>query len=133
MTNAERQKRYRDKKRGAPVEGRWPAGHISKPAIAELMQLSRTLVCMASWIKKHAPDVAPDLQAGRLKTTPTYKRLKAEYDAGVVAAIAGHDGRAGEHLVSSRPSWPVRLRVGGLTGGGALLRIANFGGVRSML
>lgn len=102
MTNAERQKRYRDKKRGGPVEGRWSVGHLTVADQAKLVQVGRTSVFMAMWISKYAPDAAQGLTAGTLKVTPTYKRLKCEYDAGVVEAIARKVSTDGERLVSSR-------------------------------
>ena len=102
MTNAERQKRYRDTQRGGPSEGRWPAGHLSMPTRAKMGQVSRTMIAMCSWIFRHAPDLVPGIKAGLLKVTPTYKRLKGEYDAGVVQAIGTGGDVDGGRLVSSR-------------------------------
>jgi hypothetical protein len=95
MTNAERQRRYRDKRRGGPPVGRWPNGAVVA-RIAKAQNVSRTMIYMAGWIVKHAPDVAPLIEAGKIRLTPTYKRLRREYDRAVYVAIrtaidAGHD------------------------------------------
>lgn len=77
MTNAERQKRYRDRKRGGPPRGRW-TGHISVASRAKALSVSRTMIFMARWIAEHAPDVATQIERGELKVGPEYRRLKAE-------------------------------------------------------
>ena len=86
MTNAERQKRYRDRKRGGPPKGRW-AGYETLADIARLTGGSRTVVFMANWLVNHAMDAADKVRIGELKITPTYRRLRRAYDAGIVKAI----------------------------------------------
>lgn len=101
MTNAERQKRYRDKKRGGPPVGRW-SDHLSVPKLAESLKVGRTSIFMAAWIRKHAPDVAADLQADRAKVTPSYKRLRGEYDLGLVRALQAREDQGNAQLVVYR-------------------------------
>lgn len=86
MTNAERQKRYRDKKRGGPPVGRW-GGRVPVKTAAEVYKVGRTLIFMSSWIAKHAPDVSDEIRAGRARVTPAYKRLRAEYMMGLARAV----------------------------------------------
>jgi hypothetical protein len=87
MTNAERQKRHRDKRRGCPREGRWPAGYLSVDRLAKVQGVGRTTIFMAKWILRHAPDVAPRLDAGELSVAPTYRRLRNEYVMGAARAV----------------------------------------------
>ncbi len=101
MTNAERQKRYRDKKRGGPAVGRW-GGHTSMAKVAKGVGATRTTMFMLMWIDQHAKDVMLNLDSGELKVTPTYKRLRAEYEAGVVAAVSSTKDRRGVKLVCAR-------------------------------
>ena len=86
MTNAERQRRYRDKLRGSPPLGRW-AGHTSRAAVAKGHKIGRTILFMSAWILEYAPDCAGPMEAGTAKATPTYRRLKAEYDIGLFKAL----------------------------------------------
>jgi hypothetical protein len=101
MTNAERQKRYRDRKRGGPPVGRW-AGGVSVAFAAKEMDVGRTIVFMNRWIDRHAPDIVPILLAGGAKTTPTYNRLRAEYNAGILAAFRAKPDHDGFRLTESR-------------------------------
>ena len=86
MTNAERQKRYRDKKRGGPPKGRW-AGHLTVAEIAQRAGVSRTKIFMCSWIKKNAPEYFDGIKDGEIKIGPLYRQLKDEYDAGIFKAV----------------------------------------------
>jgi hypothetical protein len=99
LTNAERQKGYRDRKRGGPPAGRW-AGRSSLAKIARSVGTSRTRLFMIRWISAHAPEVL-DQTVNRgepgLKITPTYYRLKAEYEAGIL------------RTAKERPAGDVRL------------------------
>ena len=52
MTGAERQKRYRDKKRGGPPVGRW-GGHLSHATFAKLAHVGRTFYWMLGWMLLH--------------------------------------------------------------------------------
>jgi hypothetical protein len=79
-SNAERQKAYRDRKRGGPPEGRW-AGHVSHDALAQALQVGRTMLFMLAWIDKHAPEIAADIKRSKGKISPIYRRLKAEFDS----------------------------------------------------
>jgi hypothetical protein len=87
MTNAERQKKYRDRKRGSPPVGRWPKEHLPVEIVAKVSHVGRTSVFMASWVGKHAPECQLDLAEGRAKMTPLYRRLRREYLAGIAAAL----------------------------------------------
>src|SRR5437870_2773322 len=97
MSNAERQRRYRDRNRGGPPKGRW-AGHqsLETQAQASLPQrLSRSSVYMLRWITGHAPDVLPalfadlnDAESRRSRRRgsgirPIYDRLRAELKEGL--------------------------------------------------
>ena len=64
--------------------------------------MSRTGIFMAKWIETYAEDVYPSIRAGTLKTAPTYKRLKREYDLGLVRAFSDRDDTDGARLVSFR-------------------------------
>ncbi len=86
MTNAERQKRYRDKLRGGPPQGRW-AGHTSTAKRGEAIRISRTMIFMCSWVCKHAPEYEGQFAAGKTKVSPLYRRLKHEYDAKLFKAL----------------------------------------------
>lgn len=90
MSNAERQRQYRNRKRGGPPVGRW-AGHLAKRKIAEAYHISRTLLVYSGWIAKHAPELVQDLEAGRARVTPTYRALKPKYDAGIARAVRDSD------------------------------------------
>src|SRR5436190_17915550 len=90
MTNAERQRGYRDRRRGGPPKGRW-AGHVSIATTAKVHDTSRTLLVMGVWILRYAPDEAPALDAGTAKTTPTYRRLRNEYIMAVAKALSKTD------------------------------------------
>jgi len=92
MTNAERQKRYRDRKRGGPPVGRWLAGYKSvETTVAEEKKLwsepgmGRTMVFMLLWLKRMAPAVERDADKVRISTT--YKRLRAVYKANLRKAV----------------------------------------------
>jgi hypothetical protein len=89
MTNAERQKRYRDKQRGSPAGRRW-SGHLSARVNAYLAQTSRTAYFMGLWILNNAPDVLPESGKAReaFKITPAYKRLRSEYELGILDALS---------------------------------------------
>lgn len=101
MTNAERQKRYRDKKRGGPPKGPW-GGSPSVASIAEAAGIGRTIIFMVKWIDRHAPDVTPELKAGSLKATPTYKRLRREYEMGIANALSDQHATEDAQLMVSR-------------------------------
>jgi hypothetical protein len=38
------------------------------------------MVFMASWLLRYAPEVVPDIDAGKLKLTPTYQRVRREHE-----------------------------------------------------
>jgi hypothetical protein len=79
MTNAERQRRYRDKKRGGPPQ-RQCAGSLTEAAKAA--GLKRTTLWMLLWINKHAPDVDLDrISASTPKTAPASDPLSSACDA----------------------------------------------------
>src|SRR5262249_36569965 len=87
MTNAERQKRHRDKGRGGPPAGGGPPGYLSVGKRAKALDVGRTLMFMSQWILQHAPDVADRIESGELRTTPTYTRLRNEYVMCVARAL----------------------------------------------
>ncbi len=87
MTNAERQKRYRDKLRGGPPVGRW-ACHLSVAKAAQIQGIGRTMIFMAGWISKYAPEYEEQIISGKIKAlTPLYHRLKSEYEAKLFKAL----------------------------------------------
>jgi len=57
---------------------------------------------MVSWILRHAPDMAPLLEAGKAKTTPIYRKLRNQYFIGVTEALRRRPDRQDVRLVSSR-------------------------------
>jgi hypothetical protein len=101
MTNAERQKRYRNRQRGGPPLGRW-GGRLSIGQAAKAVGCSRTILFMIRWIDKYAKDVMPQLDHPKARVTPAYKRLRAEYDAGFLKAYLGRKDHRGVRLVSLR-------------------------------
>ena len=78
MTNAERQRRYRDRKRGGPPKGRW-AGHLSADKMTEDLAISRSMIFMGRWITKWAPEYEDQIMAKKIKVTPLYRRLRKEF------------------------------------------------------
>jgi hypothetical protein len=100
MTNAERQKRYRDRQRGGPPVGRWQ-GHLSTAKIAKAQHISRTMVFMARWVMKHAPDLVQALESGELKMAPTYRRLRGQYIMAMAKALESKHGRNAQ-LIETR-------------------------------
>jgi hypothetical protein len=90
MTNAERQKRYRDKKRGGLARERRPGG-MTDAELAKTLHVSVSMLRMARWIIAHAPDVVPAIEAGELTVTAEYRRLNDELDRAFFLAI--HAGR----------------------------------------
>jgi hypothetical protein len=86
-SNAERQKKYRDKKRGGAPHGRWPKQHLSAEILAATGGVSRTMIFMMSWVMRHAPEYQLDLAENRVKLTPLYRRLRGEYNLAIAAAV----------------------------------------------
>ena len=78
VTNAERQRRYRDRKRGGPSCGRWPLGYVTIAQTARLQGVSRSMLFMARWLRMYAPDVIPKVESGELKVTPIYQRRRSQ-------------------------------------------------------
>jgi len=82
LTNAERQRRYRNKKRGGPPLGRWH-GHASIQRLLASHGLKRTMAFMGQWIIRLAPDRF-DSSTGRFdygeygSLTALYRGLKRE-------------------------------------------------------
>ena len=78
LTNAERQRSYRDRKRGGPPRHRLNLGREAKD-----FGVSRTWYYMFRWVIDRYPELMGQLvrrnerRAGLL-ITPTYKRLKAK-------------------------------------------------------
>jgi hypothetical protein len=80
-TNAGRQRRYRDRKRGGPPRGRW-CGHKTAQQFAPA-GWRRTKVFMGLWIIRHAPDLfdprTGQIDCGEHRTvTALYKALRVE-------------------------------------------------------
>jgi len=104
MSNAERQKRYRDRKRGGPPRGRW-YGHgpvLNAKQHFAVHGCSRTTLFMGRWLWEHAPDAAEDILDGssEAKVSPTYRKLRREFEAGVVKAIS--EGVLEGHVLTFR-------------------------------
>ena len=88
MTNAERQKRYRDRKRGGPPRGRWGDHGWTQAQLAAGLGIGRTMVCMVHWLGEcGALEELRKIEAGRGKVTPIYKRLRADYERGLCRAL----------------------------------------------
>jgi hypothetical protein len=90
QSNAERQKRWRDRNRGGAPVGRWPEGYVSVARQAKVFQVGRTLMFMSRWILKHAPEFEAPILSGEIKrVTPLYRKLKRDYDLGIFRALQG--------------------------------------------
>ena len=88
MTNAERQRAFRDRRRGGPAVGRWDYG----PDHAEFMRktLERLHICAETyrrvrWVTKHYPDLMPVLMADSIgigtviKIARDHRRMAREH------------------------------------------------------
>jgi hypothetical protein len=100
MTNAERQRRYRDRSRGCPPVGRW-AYHTATAKIAAEYKISRTMIFMSAWIKNHAPEYCDALVAGSGTVSKIYREQKPKFDAGLFRAIS-KDPKDGSRLTWHR-------------------------------
>jgi hypothetical protein len=93
MTNAERQRRYRDKKRGGPPVGRWPDGAYMPKVLGDIRGTTgwgKSQWYMAKWICDHFPEVLKTLGSGRdarESVSHAYHRLKGEAVAKLIAAL----------------------------------------------
>lgn len=101
MTSAERQRRYRDRRRGGPPRGRWPEGYVPVGVTAKLAGTNRSYAFYAAWMEKHAPDALGEVLARKLKIAPIYERLRREYDRGIIVAVGQPHGETDE-LVTYR-------------------------------
>ena len=95
MSNAERQRRYRNRKRGGPPRGRW-AGHISVAKQAEAVGASRSMLFMAKWICKHAPDLVSEIEAGTLKVYTSYYRRRDQMAMEIASQLDKTEGAVDE-------------------------------------
>jgi len=111
-TNAERQRRYRDRKRGGPPRGRW-ADHVPTAVRADVSGTTRTMLFMAAWVVEHAPEFLPQIEAGTVRLAPTYRRLKREYDSALVAFLRESGGRG--ELLEYRENGQFRFEWAGET------------------
>jgi len=106
LTNAERQRRHRNKRRGGPPVGRWPDGATIgklRKSLCQRLEWSRTMYYMAQWIIRHAPDVEADVEADKVRITPAYNRLKREMFVGFARFLAlGDKSGEGYELKVSR-------------------------------
>ena len=84
MTNAERQKRYRDKQRGGPPVGRW-AGHVSREVRAVAHDTSRSIIMMSKWILRHAPEYEKAIKKGAIGES-RWKRFGEDGAIGLLTA-----------------------------------------------
>ena len=65
MTNAERQRAYRQRRSGGP--------QLTVAQIAKVHGCGRTGVFYASYVTKHRPDLVAQVQAGTLAITRAYR------------------------------------------------------------
>ena len=86
LSAAERQRRFRDRKRGGPPLGRWH-GHESLAEQAAAIGCSRTTVFRLKWLFTNAPEAAERAAAGVEKITPLYYRLRREYDEALIRFV----------------------------------------------
>jgi hypothetical protein len=56
-------------------------------SLASVYKVSRSMIFMADWLQKYAPEVVPDLDAGKLKLTPTYQRVRREHELAYMRAL----------------------------------------------
>lgn len=75
LTAAERQRRYRDRKRGGPAKGRW-AGHVSAKVFASQWAISRSTLFMSQRIRKLSPDLTKEVEGGRMRVGRAYRILR---------------------------------------------------------
>ena len=98
MSNAERQRRYRDHQRGGPAVGRWH-GHVPAERTAAGWGISRAMLFMASFVLDHAPELEAEIMAGTLRLTRAYKLVRRQHDMAVVKMarqrLAGDQGDGG--------------------------------------
>ena len=122
LSNAERQRRYRDRRRGGPPVGRWD-GHMSVKATLAVFPVGRSFYYMTRWLRKYAPEVIPDLEAGKAKITPTYQRVRHEHELAYFRALiaerdadgdqAGDDRRPGRQGERSRRMMTATVKPNG--------------------
>ena len=96
MTNAERQRRYRDKKRGGPSVGRWPDGPWQGKAVIKICShigMSKSNWYMLKWLGLHFPDVVKTLGNrgdGRESVSHAYRRIKADLVREEIATLCNN-------------------------------------------
>jgi hypothetical protein len=61
-------------------------------------KVSRTLLFMSQWIITYAPDVAPGIESGELRVTPTYRALRSQYVMCVVRGLKSRKQTKGMRL-----------------------------------
>jgi hypothetical protein len=98
MTNAERQKRYRDRKRCGPLVGRWHGHRTAKQFGAENPtgeRVGRSMVFMIAWLQRHLSREDFLALVAKEKVTPLYRRLKRQHDyrVGVEFLRAQREGK----------------------------------------
>jgi hypothetical protein len=61
--------------------------YAAEQAALKISGSSRTGLFMGKWLIKHVPGMYEKMMAGQIKITPTYRRLKDEYDRALFVAI----------------------------------------------
>jgi hypothetical protein len=93
QSNAERQKRYRDRKRGGPPVGRWPQypNSFAKSAGEHWQKFKvwpgvcRTNFFMAKWVIEHASrEIIDDMNAKKTSIVRAYRRLRDEHERATI-------------------------------------------------
>jgi hypothetical protein len=79
-TNAERQKAYRDRRRGGP-----PIKRTTAAEVAANYEMCRTCLFYALWLNQHRPDLSVLVERGELSVSRAYAIGRKE------AAIARND------------------------------------------
>ena len=87
MTNAERARRYRDRKRGAPAYKR----ALTLTAIAKMQGISRISVWRAKVIAEWAPELALLCEAGQMSLRRAFPVAARRRDRAVMRWVSGDE------------------------------------------
>jgi hypothetical protein len=98
MSNAERQRRFRDKRRGGPPVGRWPADYMSLSAWAEIMGMSRTTLARLHYLDEVAPGWAEALEGDDrpVSITKAYYLMRLQVSVKMLELYQRDGDRSGE-------------------------------------
>lgn len=118
LTNAQRQRRWRDKKRGSAPTGRWPEDRWNLEMRAEFAGIGRTMMWMLDYLDRTAPALYRRLLDRDFRgASMAYQQVKEAFNAAVFgialdpAAVARIDAGDEPHFrfvlktMSFRVTW----------------------------